>query len=95
MDFSEYHGRAGDSITIQLKNEAKVESVRLTISEPDGNGVERGEATRTPRPRRPATEDLPGDDAVFTIGATDMPGNTTDESLEHHLVNFGVATAPA
>jgi len=29
-----------------LRNEAKVESVRLTISEPDGNGLERGEATR-------------------------------------------------
>ncbi len=95
VDFSEYHGRAGDVITILLKNEAKVDSVKLTISDADGNLLERGEATRRMALvwDYTATQDLPGDDATFVISVTDLPGNTAEESLEHHLVNFGAATS--
>ena len=91
VDFSEYHGRAGDKIVICLVNEARVHSVRLTISEPDGNTIERGHAVRTAKLEwtYTATEDLPGDDATFTISVRDLPGNVTEESMAENLENFG------
>ena len=94
VDFSDYHGRAGDVITILLKNEAKVDTVRLEIADAEGNVLERGTATRRLALvwDYTATTDLPGDDATFTISVTDLPGNTAEESLEHNLVNHGAAT---
>lgn len=93
VDFSNYHGRAGDKIHIYLSNEAKVDSVRMAITDGDGNGLERGAASRddTLEWTYTATEDLPGDDAMFIITVKDLPGNTAEESLDIHLKNHGDA----
>lgn len=95
VDFYAYHGRAGDRIVIYLSNQIKVDSVKLAISDLDGNVIERGHAARTDdfEWTYTASEDLPGDDAIFVITVRDLPGNVTEESVEEHLKNYGEAPA--
>ncbi len=75
VDFSNYHGRAGDSLTIRVRNDVPVARVTVRITDGEGNGIERGLAVEQNflEWRYTATQDLPGDEATFTIAATDLP----------------------
>lgn len=82
VDVSAYHGSVGDTIAINASDDFKVVSVRVTITDSNGNLIEQGEALlREGTPddwRYTATVEnatLPGTKVV--VAASDKPGNVT------------------
>jgi len=87
LDLAGYHGKAGDRINIGTSDGKLVALVSVLIRDADGNLIEKGEATRSNwlKWHYTARVDLPTTKATVIITATDLPGNTTEMSLEKDL----------
>ena len=80
IDASNYHGQAGERITIQATDDFKVTGVTVSISDPSGKLVEEGPASVDPNGANwiyQSTQNLasiPG--SKITALAKDLPGNS-------------------
>lgn len=81
VDFTAYHGRVGDPITVQATDDFAVAAVHVRIQHPDGTVVEEGPAAVQADQftfryvATAANPGLAGDTVVVEV--TDRPGNLT------------------
>ncbi|UOQ71343.1 hypothetical protein [Hymenobacter cellulosilyticus] len=86
VDFSAYHGKPGDVITVQATDNFAVTEVRVRIQNPDGTLVEEGPALPDPDgftfrfTAKASNTSLEGD--KITVTAADRPGNRTLKEAE-------------
>jgi hypothetical protein len=83
IDFSGYTGKAGDTISVIVKDDFMVKEVKLSIVNDDGSLVEEGNAVSDPSGYKwiytatQANANLSGDKITITV--SDLPGNQTQE----------------
>ena len=85
IDLSDYTGKPGDTIRIQVSDDFLVKEVKVTINNADGTLVEKGNAISDPvgyfwTYTATATNDsLDGDRIEITV--SDLPGNVTQDTV--------------
>ena len=83
IDLSQWHGRVGDTLRMQVQDYAYVESVNVLISDENGQMVETGVATPESNGlwwQYVTTVDHPGGNGIVVVSASDLPGH--EGSLE-------------
>jgi hypothetical protein len=85
VDTSGYNGNAGDKILIAARDDFRLVSVSLKISDTGGKVIEEGECVLT-KPSGQyeyvATQQMDfSNGVVIQVHATDLPGNVTEQSI--------------